>query len=62
LSFGGGVHHCLGAPLARLEGEIAFAQLFTRFPDLRLVGSVPERKPSLAFNGYDHVPLTIGPA
>ena len=35
-SFGGGIHHCLGAPLARIEGEIAFATLIKRLPDLRL--------------------------
>jgi cytochrome P450 len=36
LTFGGGQHACIGAPLARLEGEIAINSLFTRFPDLRL--------------------------
>ncbi len=36
LAFGYGVHYCLGAPLARLEGRIAFQNLFERFPNLRL--------------------------
>ncbi|MBX7464584.1 cytochrome P450 [Streptomyces sp. MAG02] len=36
LAFGHGIHHCLGAPLARLQAEIAFTQLFTRHPRLRL--------------------------
>ena len=37
LAFGrGGVHHCLGAPLARMEGQIAITALLQRFPDLRL--------------------------
>lgn len=36
LAFGHGIHHCLGAPLARLQAEIAFTQLLTRYPDLRL--------------------------
>jgi cytochrome P450 len=36
LSFGGGIHHCLGAQLARIEGEIAFRRLAQRLPGLRL--------------------------
>jgi cytochrome P450 len=40
IAFGKGIHACLGAPLARLEGEVALATLFGRYPDLRL--AVPE--------------------
>ncbi|GAA2636964.1 cytochrome P450 [Streptomyces axinellae] len=40
LGFGHGVHHCLGAPLARLELQEALAALLTRFPGLRLAGDV----------------------
>jgi len=37
ISFGGGLHYCLGAQLARIEGEIAFRRLFERLPNMRLV-------------------------
>ena len=35
LAFGHGIHHCLGAPLARMEGHLALGSLLRRFPDLR---------------------------
>ena len=38
LSFGGGIHSCIGAPVARLEAEIALTRLIERLPDLRLLG------------------------
>ena len=37
VSFGSGVHHCLGAALARLEGRVAIGALVRRFPDMELV-------------------------
>lgn len=40
LGFGHGVHHCLGAPLARLELQEALGALTARFPDLRLAGDI----------------------
>jgi cytochrome P450 len=40
LSFGDGIHHCLGAPLARLEARIAFEELFRRIPTYSVVGPV----------------------
>ncbi len=50
-AFGGGVHFCLGAPLARAEAQIALAKLFERFPGLALAGGPIERNISAAFNG-----------
>ena len=50
LSFGAGIHFCLGAPLARLEGAILFPLLASRFPDLRLVEQ-PRWRTGLSFRG-----------
>ncbi|HWD78564.1 MAG TPA: cytochrome P450 [Kribbella sp.] len=61
LAFGHGIHHCLGAPLARLEGRIALGMLFERFPRLRL--AVPEqdppRHPSLLMNAIRELPVLL---
>jgi cytochrome P450 len=50
LSFGGGIHYCLGAPLARLEAQVAFPALRERFPALEIVA--PERRDSLTLRGF----------
>jgi cytochrome P450 len=54
-AFGGGVHFCLGAPLARAEAEIALTRLFARFPNLALSGDPIERNISAAFNGVQQL-------
>lgn len=61
LAFGHGLHHCLGAPLARLEGVIAVGNLLRRFPQLRLADpeTEPGRQPSLLMNGIVALPVTI---
>ena len=59
LAFGQGVHYCVGAPLARLEGQIAINTLLRRFPDLRL--AVPpqalRRRRSLGLRGLVSLPV-----
>jgi cytochrome P450 len=59
LSFGGGIHYCLGAPLARLEAQVALPALVGRFPALALDGA-PERRDSLSIRGYTRLPVTTG--
>ncbi|MDQ3792218.1 MAG: cytochrome P450 [Actinomycetota bacterium] len=62
LAFGKGIHHCLGAPLARMEGQIAISTLLARMPDLRLKGS-PESlswRPGLTLRGLRGLPLEFG--
>jgi len=58
-SFGGGIHFCLGAQLARLEGEIAIATLLRRFPSLRL--DAPEHadwRPTFVLRGLQRLPAS----
>jgi cytochrome P450 len=59
LAFSAGVHYCLGASLARLEGEVALRRLFDRFPDLELLGE-PHRRPTRTLRGYDAIPVSLG--
>jgi cytochrome P450 len=58
LSFSSGRHFCLGAALARMEGEIGLRLLFERFPGLELVGD-RERHPTRILRGYSHLPARL---
>lgn len=56
LSFGRGVHYCLGAPLAKLEGQIAFEALFNRFKNLQIVEQ-PVYRNNMIFRGFNSLIL-----
>lgn len=61
LAFGKGIHACIGAPLARLEGQIAFSTLVRRMPNLRLAVD-PDKlvwRGSLLLRGLDALPVTF---
>lgn len=61
VAFGKGIHYCLGAPLARLEAQIALSTLLRRFPDLRLQidpNDLTWRPGALAL-GVNHLPVTL---
>jgi cytochrome P450 len=57
LSFGGGIHYCLGAPLARLEAQIAFPALLARFPKLALAGD-PVSRDGITLHGHTSLPVS----
>jgi cytochrome P450 len=61
LAFGHGIHHCLGAPLARLEARIALGSLVARFHDLRLAVPAEDltRTPGLLMNGLVALPVQL---
>ncbi|KWV61099.1 cytochrome [Bradyrhizobium macuxiense] len=59
LSFGGGIHFCLGAQLARIEAEVAIATLLRRIPDLRLDDAEnPEWRPTFVLRGLKQLPAS----
>jgi cytochrome P450 len=64
LAFGHGIHHCLGAPLARLEAQIALASLLARFGSIQL--AVPATslcwRPSTLIHGLESLPVRLFPA
>jgi cytochrome P450 len=61
IAFGRGIHHCLGAPLARLEGRIAFEALLERFIDIRLGTDQPLFKDNIVLRGLKTLPLRATP-
>ncbi len=62
LAFGLGVHHCLGASLARLEGTIALQEIMARIPDFTVDPAGLERVHSANVRGFSHLPITFTPS
>jgi cytochrome P450 len=59
LSFGGGIHYCFGAPLARLETEIALTELARRLENPRLLADPPPYRPNPLLHGPQHLPVRL---
>jgi len=59
MAFGGGVHSCLGAHLARLEGRVAIGTLVRRFPKIELATDAPEWNGRIVLRGLSSLPLSI---
>jgi cytochrome P450 len=60
VAFSGGIHFCLGAALARMEGEVALQALFERFPDLGPAGPA-HRRGTIILRGYESLPAALRP-
>jgi len=60
LSFGSGIHHCLGAALARLEGAEAIPALVRRFPSMELATDRPAWNGRVVLRGLDALPVSVG--
>jgi cytochrome P450 len=61
LAFSGGRHFCLGAALARTEGEVGLRAFFDRFPDVRSAGA-GSRRDTRVLHGWSKLPVALGPA
>jgi cytochrome P450 len=59
MSFGNGIHHCLGSSLARVEAQAAIGALVRRFPDLEF-GGEPQRNGRVVLRGLDSLPVSVG--
>ena len=59
LAFSGGRHFCLGAALARMEGEVGLRRFFTRFPDAQLAGE-GSRRDTRVLRGWSRLPVRLG--
>jgi cytochrome P450 len=57
LTFGAGAHYCIGAALARIEGQVLFPALASRFPNLRLAEPKPAFRPDPALRGLVRLPV-----
>jgi pimeloyl-[acyl-carrier protein] synthase len=59
VAFGGGIHFCLGAPLARLEGQIAVGELVTRFPELEIDTDGAVLRDTVTLRGLTALPASV---
>jgi cytochrome P450 len=59
VSFGGGIHHCLGAVLARAEARVAIGSIVSRFPELALAIDTPAWNGRMVLRGLDTLPVAL---
>ena len=59
LSFGGGIHYCVGAELARLEGRVFLEELVSRYPSFEVDTGSARRRPAFLFRGFEHLEVVL---
>jgi len=59
LTFGGGIHYCVGAELARLEGKVFFEELVKRYPDFAVDVDSARLRPAFLFRGFEYLPVNL---
>jgi cytochrome P450 len=59
LTFGGGIHYCVGAELARLEGKVFLEELFAAYPDFTVDTDNARRRQAFLFRGFEHLPVAL---
>jgi cytochrome P450 len=59
LAFSAGLHFCIGAQLARLEGQVALLNLVQRFPEMKLTGPRPEWASTFGLRGLTSLPVIM---
>jgi cytochrome P450 len=59
LGFGGGIHYCVGAPLARIEAQIALSTLARRLVNPRLVADPPPYRENASLRGPEHLSVSF---
>jgi cytochrome P450 len=59
VAFGQGIHFCLGAPLARVEGQTAIGELVSRFPDIEIDAEAAERRETVTLRGLTSLPARV---
>jgi cytochrome P450 len=61
LTFGGGIHYCVGAELARLEGRVFFEELSRRYPEFAVDSDAARLRQAFMFRGFEHLPVKLAP-
>ena len=62
MSFGSGIHYCLGAALARLEGQVCFSRMLARFGTIEPGGDEVSHRDTITLRGLTRLPVRLSPS